>query len=152
MAPKNVQESNQGKILWNLYGYLWDTDLYTRKPKFKLNDRVRVTDLKKPFKKGYKGYWSQEVFKITKIKLRHPYIMYQLMGLEENEPIKGLFYEKELQKISIKSGDYWRVEKILKQEFRNKKLWYLIKWMNYKEPSWIPASNVTDVSKKIKTK
>ena len=152
MAPIDVDEKNLAKVLKNLYGFMWKKDLYTRKKsKLNLNDKVRISSVRHPFKKGYEGYWSEEIFTISKIKGRHPRSMYQVKD-DNGEIVKGYFYSEELQKVKIKeSGEYWRVEKILKQEFRKKKLWYYVKWLNYEKPSWIPASNIVD-AEKVKSK
>lgn len=35
--------------------------------KFKVGDRVRIFWMKNKFEKGYEGYWTEEIFKISKI-------------------------------------------------------------------------------------
>ena len=60
---------------------------YPEKQKFKLNDRVRIFKWKNKFEKGYRGYWSKEIFKITEIKKTNP-IMYKIQDLN-NEDIHG---------------------------------------------------------------
>ena len=67
-----------------------------KKPKFKINDRVRIFKYKNKFEKGYRGYWTKEVFKVTKINNTNP-IMYTIQDLN-NEKIQGSFYTEELQK------------------------------------------------------
>jgi hypothetical protein len=67
-----------------------------KKPKLKINDRVRIFKYKNRFEKGYKGYWTKEIFKITKINQTNP-ITYQIEDLN-NENIRGSFYKEELQK------------------------------------------------------
>ena len=69
---------------------------FDKKPKFKINDRVRIFKYKNKFEKGYKGYWTKEVFKVTKINNTNP-IMYTIQDLN-NEKIQGSFYTEELQK------------------------------------------------------
>ena len=39
----------------------------TKAPKFKVNDRVRVTKNKNIFSKGYTGNWSGEIFIINSV-------------------------------------------------------------------------------------
>ena len=39
----------------------------TKKPKFQINDLVRVADLKKAFSKGDTTNWSYKLYKITEI-------------------------------------------------------------------------------------
>ena len=43
----------------------------TAKPKFKIGDRVRIFKHKNLFEKGYKGYWTKELFKIKKVSIQH---------------------------------------------------------------------------------
>ena len=66
------------------------------KPKFKVNDRVRIFKWKDRFEKGYRGYWTKEIFRVTKVKNTTP-VMYEIQDLN-NEDIKGSFYQSELQK------------------------------------------------------
>ena len=39
----------------------------SKKPKYKEGNRVRLYKYKNKFEKGYKGYWTKEIFKISKI-------------------------------------------------------------------------------------
>ncbi len=66
------------------------------KPRFKVNDRVRIFKWKDKFEKGYKGYWSKEIFKIKEVKNTSP-ITYKIEDLD-NEEIHGSFYNNELQR------------------------------------------------------
>ena len=61
--------------------------------------------------KGYKPYWSEEVFVISKIKNTVPriYVINDLNG----EEIIGIFYEKELWKTNKKE---FRIEKVIKRK------------------------------------
>ena len=43
-------------------------ETYTNKePKFKINNRVRIFKHNNKFEKGYKGYWTKEIFRVIKI-------------------------------------------------------------------------------------
>ena len=66
-----------------------------KKPKFKINDRVRIFKYRNKFEKGYKGYWTKEIFKVI-INQTNP-IMYTIQDLD-NKEIQGSFYTEELQK------------------------------------------------------
>ena len=72
--------------------------------------------------------------------------MYELSDLKDQKLI-GLFYEHELARVRMKEKTFWRVEKILKKKFVKGKLWYLVKFMNYDDPEWTPASNIANVDK-----
>ena len=67
-----------------------------KKPKFKVDDYVRISKQKIIFAKGYTPNWSEEIFVIKEIKNTVPwtYVINDLNG----EQIIGTFYEKELQK------------------------------------------------------
>ena len=48
------------------------------------------------FEKGYKGFWSKEIFIVSKVKFTNP-ITYLLKD-QNDEEIQGSFYSSELQK------------------------------------------------------
>ena len=66
------------------------------KPKFGIGNRVRIFKYKNRFEKGYRGYWTKEIFKIKEILKTVP-IMYKIVDLK-NELIHGSFYANELQR------------------------------------------------------
>lgn len=147
--PKEVTKKNEGTVLNRLYGHLWpdkDATYSTRrKAKFFINDSVRISNLKQPFKKGYEGYWSKEIFKISKILGSSPHFTYLLRD-EYDEPVEGAFYEYELGPVNVDlKQTYWRVDKILKQKYVGKRLMYYVRFKNYPKPQWLPAKNFTDV-------
>ena len=61
--------------------------------------------------------------------------------------IQGSFYGNELQKVSKKDGDLWKVEKILKKRTIHGRREVIVKWIGYpkKFNSWIPEANVQDI-------
>ena len=67
------------------------------KPKYKEGDRVRIYKYKNNFEKGYKGYWTKEIFKISNVLKHKNPIKYEIIDLD-NEPVFGRFYETELQR------------------------------------------------------
>lgn len=117
------------------------------KPKFKVNDRVRISYNKGVFDKSYFPNWSYEIFIIKEVKPTNPYT-YKLIDYKKQE-VKGSFYENELQKTEQKEGVFL-IEKILKTRYNKKKepTHYLIKWLGYPESqaTWEPASNIVNDS------
>lgn len=101
------------------------------KPKFRIGDSVRISKFKGIFEKGYTANFSTELFKVVKINVTNPttYLLEDLTG----RPIKGCFYEMELQK--SKHPDVYLVEKILRKK-GNK---IFVKWLGLPEEhnSWI---------------
>jgi hypothetical protein len=151
LKPTEVNYQTQKEVLNKLYGFLWSKDTKPIHSKYHVGDNVRLSEVKRLFRKGYEGGWTKEIFKITKVLNKVPRVMYEVSNFEGNEAIKGSFYDDELSKVNIPKQTFWRVEKVLKKEFRKKVLWYLVKFMNFEKPEWIPASNIADV-KDVKKK
>ena len=63
-------------------------------PKFKVNDRVRITKYKNLFIKGYTENWSREIFIIDSV-LKTNAWTYKIKDFN-GEKVRGSFYEKEL--------------------------------------------------------
>ena len=64
--------------------------------RFKVGDRVRISNFKNIFAKGYTPNWITEIFIINKVNDTVPYT-YNLKDLN-GEEIIGSFYDRELQK------------------------------------------------------
>ena len=109
MKPKNVNKLNEKHIKNTVYNY----DITNKKPKFKINDLVRISLKRRTLFDKPTGNikWSEQLYKIYKIN-KSNVITYQLKDMN-NEIIKGQFYEKELQLSKNITGEYI-IEKILK--------------------------------------
>ena len=94
MKPINVTSNSYAE---------YNEDSNVTKPKFKVDDRVRISKYKNIFVKGYTQNCSEEVFVVSKIKNTGPwtYVVSDLNG----ELITGSFYEKELQKLIKKNSE-----------------------------------------------
>ena len=66
------------------------------KQSFKVGDRVRIFKYKNKFEKGYKGYWTKEIFRVKEILKTNP-TMYKIEDLND-ENVHGSFYANELQR------------------------------------------------------
>ena len=64
--------------------------------RFKVGNRVRISQFKDIFTKGYTPNWSKEIFIVDKINDTVPY-KYNIKDLNDEEII-GSFYDRELQK------------------------------------------------------
>ena len=111
------------------------------KPKFKINDIVRVSRYRGTFDKGYLPTWSEEYYRITKIENTAPPV-YVISDMQ-HEPLQGTFYENELQKILIDPNTTYRIEKVLKQK-RGAIFVKFVGWPN-KFNMWIPTNDVSRV-------
>ena len=65
MVPNKVNESNERQV-WNT---LYEKKLNKKpsKPKFKVDDRVRLNKKFRQFKKGYLPGWTEEVFIVSRV-------------------------------------------------------------------------------------
>ena len=113
-----------------------DKEINNKDPKFKVGDRVRISNYKNIFAKGYTPNWSEEVFVIKKVKNTVPWA-YVIKDLNDEEII-GTFYEKELQKTN---QEEFRIEKVIKR--KGDKMY--VKWKGYDNSfnSWIDKKYLT---------
>ena len=135
MKPNQVNKSNEKYIKENIYTY----NKTSKIPKFKVNDLVRISLKRRNLFDKPSGNikWSEELFKIYLIN-RSNVITYKIKDMND-EVIKGIFYEKELQKTKNNSEIYI-IEKIIRKN-KNK---YLVKWRNYSDDfnSWVDKDNI----------
>ena len=101
LKPKNVKNSDFLSILYSkpLREF--------RKPMFKVGDRVCISKYDLPFRKSYKPQFTKEVFEIVAISSKKP-PTYTIKD-EQDDTIRGKFYQKELTKSFNKGIVYNRV-------------------------------------------
>ena len=133
MAPVEVGLHNEEEVRDRLYplkpkSYRW---------KYDVGDRVRIAVQRRPFRKGYLGDWSEEIFEIV-TRLPTSPVTYELRDLA-GELIKGRFYEPEVQKVTKSDSEHFDVDRILKTRKRGGKIQYLVSWKGYpsKFNSWV---------------
>ena len=91
LIPKKVKNSDFLSILYSKLLREF------RKPQFQIGDRVRISKYDLSFRKGYKPQFTQEVFEIVAISSKKP-PTYTIKD-EQDEIIRGRFYQKELVKV-----------------------------------------------------
>ena len=126
-------------MYFNLYGNLKQS---VTKPKFKVGDKVRISKYKrKIFDKGYTPNWTEEIFTVDTIQYTNP-ITYKIKDLN-NEKIKRSFYEPELLKAK---QDVFRIEKVIKRDYKKKQA--PVKWKGYSDDfsSWIPLKDLQNIA------
>ena len=137
MRPIDVNKSNEKHIKDSIYKY----NITNKKPKFKINDIVRISLKRRELFDKPNGNikWSEELFKIFKIN-KSNVINYQLKDMND-EIIKGIFYEKELQLTKNTTGEYI-IEKILKTKGNQ----MYVKWRNYDSlfNSWVNKYDIKE--------
>ena len=135
MKPINVNKTNEKHIKNTVYNY----DITNKKPKYKINDVVRISLKRRQLFDKSTGNikWSEELFKIYKIN-KSNVITYQLKDMN-NEIIKGIFYEKQLQLTKNITGEY-----IIERILRTKENQMYVKWRGYSNNfnSWINKSDI----------
>ena len=94
MKPVEANKNNEKYIKENIYTY----NKTSKNPKFKIGDLVRIILKQRNLFDKVSGNikWSEELFKIHSIN-KSNVITYKINDLND-EIIKGIFYEKELQK------------------------------------------------------
>ena len=135
MKPIDVNKSNEKHVKNTVYNY----DITNKKPKYKINDLVRISLKRKQLFDKPSGNikWSEELFKIYKVS-KSNVITYQLKDMND-EIIKDTFYEKELSRTKNTTGEYI-IEKILKTKGNN----IFVKWRGYSNNfnSWIDKNTI----------
>lgn len=106
------------------------------KPKYKINDKVRISKYKHTFSKGYTPNWTTEIFTISKILQTDP-VTYQLKDTSNNI-IRGCFYEQEIKLTNF--PDTFLIERIIKKS----KNYIFVKWLglNSKFNSWVKSTDI----------
>ena len=134
-APIEVNKNNEKYIKENIHTY----DKTSKNPKFKIGDLVRISLKRRPIfdKPSSNIKWSEELFKIHSIN-KSNVITYKIKDLND-EIIKGIFYERELQK-SKNIFQVYVIEKIIRRN-KNK---YLVKWRGYSNDfnSWVDKDDI----------
>lgn len=108
MAPAKVTKRHERRLLSVLNR--WPTA--RKRPKFKINDIVRISKYKTLFEKGYTPSWSTELFRVAKVRETVPPV-YNLNDFYGQE-VRGSFNEPELQKTSY--PDIYLVEKVIRKD------------------------------------
>ena len=100
MTPKKASEPSNEPYLLELQDAKVDK-IKATKPRFKINDIVRISKQKGIFDKGYTANWSFDLFKIVEVLPTKP-PTYKLYDLQRDKVIEGSFYNEELQHSQIK--------------------------------------------------
>ena len=138
MAPNSVNADNEGLVRSRTRSGRDPPKSSTKQRwRYRVGDTVRIVETRhSPFAKGYTAKWTRELFRVA---LRQPTapVTYTLSDLMD-EPIKGKFYEAELQKVSPR--EHFTIDKILKtRRGADGKIAYYVSWQGYssKFNSWV---------------
>jgi hypothetical protein len=143
IEPVNVTLANQSKIWKKVYKSKNKFVRKNSKPKFFVNEPVRISTAKLIFEKGYTGNWTDEIFFVDKIYQKFLPFMYRIRD-NLGEILKGRFYEQELQSVRISVDKEYKIEKIIDRRKRGKKFEVLVKWLGYPDSAntWEPEENI----------
>jgi len=147
MAPKDVTWDNKEAVWKRLH----EKRLKEKhpQPKFKVGDRVRLNKIHHTFKKGYLPGWAKEVFVVHRV-VKGVVPTYKIHEWDDT-PVKGTFYEANLQKVHMSNDALFRIEKLLKHQ--KVECWSSGNKRPDKYNSWIASQDVTSLktNKKKKT-
>ena len=146
MAPQDVTWENEEAVWKRLYEKRLKAKRF--KAKLKVGDRVRLNNIHRTFEKGYLPGWTEEVFVVHRV-VPGPVPTYKFHEWDET-PVKGTFYDADLQKVHVSDQALFRIEKVLKRQ----KDRLLVKWKGWpdKYNSWIASQDETPLQKKNKKK
>ena len=85
MKPADVNKKNENDLLSTVYNY----DISNSKPKFEINDRVRLSSINDVYRNKLKTNWSKEIFTVEKV-IKSNVVYYKIYDIE------GTVYEEEL--------------------------------------------------------
>lgn len=149
LAPQDVTEANSRDIYERVYMPIVEESAGKRpKYNFSIGDTVRLSYSVKPFQRGYKERFTEELFKIARQIPSHPprYKLVDLMG----EEVKGSFYEQEMVKVSKSDNAEYKIDRVIRKKKMNGVMHALVSWYGYpaKFNSFIPLSELKDYSGK----
>ena len=137
MAPDQVTVQNEEQVWKNLY--VKRLKVKRTRPTLKVGDRVRLNKKYRIFKKGYLPGWTEEVFVVARAVAG--VVPYYKIHEWDGTPVEGTFYAQDLQKVTVKDDDLFRVEKIVKRKGDK----VLVRWKGWpdKYDSWIEKRALT---------
>ena len=130
--PVNVNASNKKDIWYRLYDTKDNRKVH--KPHYRVGDKVRLNKTFRPFKKGYLPGWTEEVFLVQRVHTTKPVVTYKITEWD-GSPIKGTFYEPDLQKVHVTDQSLFRIDRVLKRHGKQ----VFVSWKGWptKYNSWV---------------
>jgi hypothetical protein len=148
MAPSEVTKENEDQV--------WERLQPTRpieEPqefKFEIDDRVRISVLRRAFEREYDIKWTVEFFIVADQYYKEDIPKYKLKDYG-NEEIAGSFYQDELQKIEVDEDTIYRIEKVIRRRNRRGRREVLVKWYGWPDKfnSWIPEADLQNYGQAV---
>jgi hypothetical protein len=144
-APSEVNDSNVLEI-WEKMNRDNIKRVRVVKPKYRVNQHVRISKEKMRFAKASESNFSTEIFRISKVISGRPRPLYELHDLNDT-PIDGQFYQEELVPVRISKQTVYKIDKIMGRRTRKGIREVLVSWKGYPPSfnSWIRASSVKNI-------
>ena len=144
MAPADVDKKDEDRIWARLYGD-GDTHLKSTMPPGAM---VRISKNKGVFDKGYMPNWSKEHFTVAGVPAPRRGTKRRVYKIADynGEPVKGVWYPEELQKIS---SNQYRIERVLRRrKAADGTTELFVKWEGWPEKfnSWINEAEKYNVA------
>ena len=113
--------------------------------KLQVGDVVRLSRMKHAFTRAYDERWTHELFIITDMSSQQAIPQYTLKAWN-NDPIDGLFYEEELEKVFVDNKTKYKIAKRVPKK-TNGIEGYNVKWYGWgpQYDTWIPKSSITNI-------
>ena len=129
VKPSEVTKADEPTIMKRLFPVT--SRPVVNKPLYRVDEFVRVSKQKSVFAKSYTPNWSTEIFRVVKVRLTNPTT--HLIEDNQGRPVKGGFYNQELQK--VQHPNIYLVEKVLRKRGNRS----YVKWLGFDNShnSWI---------------
>ena len=113
--------------------------------KFNIGDSVRIKLDRGPFSKGHEPLFSEAIYFINSRLFRDNVDYYNLKS-HDGEVIDGSFIVNELTPVTVDESTEYKIEEVLPDRKKaNGKYYRLVKWLGYKERSWVLEEDIKDL-------
>lgn len=136
--PIKVNKKNAKDIQRKFYDEPRD---YNNDSRFKVGDKVRISELPLLFRRVFRPFWSIQIYTIKQINLKIPQT-YRLVDYK-NRDLKRSYYTEEIKKTNY--PDTWLVEKVIKTKGSKS----LVRWFGFEseDDSWVDSKDIFDKEK-----
>ena len=128
MTPLQAEEEdNESEVRKHLLLYFQKRGGERKKPKYHVNETVRIWKKRSTFHRGYDENFTREFFKIIKVKTNLPVPRYQLAD-SKGDTIIGSFFEDEL--VRYTPPEVFEID-VISERGRGRKKEYLVHYLGY---------------------
>ncbi|XP_062617400.1 uncharacterized protein LOC134279074 [Saccostrea cucullata] len=130
--PEPVRPNNEEEVRVSTFQSQEEIPLKQSKwpYKFKVGDKVRISNISSIFDSEYDQKWSGDIFIVFRRFPRNGIPVYKFKDYND-EAITGTFYQPELQKVDVRDEDTFKIEWILKTRGRGPNKQYFVKWLHW---------------------